>query len=184
MVAATAWGIGVTPARAADNPLLRYRRFWDYHLCMAIGDTGLRAPELAQRWNVVGGMEINARGNCVTAGYPPSRRFTIDTYSGSVDTCWRITSPDGWDFPEYSWNGNMARYVNNPVLRMNVNCFGAYRDHYVSAGIGSILGLAALNSTGYNSRVMNFTAWSIINVPQADVYSGALMEDLYNGEWG
>ena len=72
------------------------------------------------------------------------------------------------------WN-----YTNNPVLWMNYRCLPGYprgsiqARHVVSAGIGNIMGMGVLNSSGYNSRVMNMTAWSQLNVPIATTYDGS-----------
>jgi hypothetical protein len=51
----------------------------------------------------------------------------------------------------------------------------------VSGSIGYLLGLGWLQSDNYNSRVMNGTEWSRENVGTPDVYSGAMLTDIYNG---
>lgn len=161
-------------------------RFWDYHLCMAIGDTTIEAPQMAQQWNLKGGMAIQAANNCVTAGYPPSRRFTIETYYSSGSECWKVTGPNGAQ-PGLTAHGSWWWYTDNPMIWVDLGCMGSnlnVRRHIVSAAIGSLLGLHSMNSSGMNSRVMNMTAWSQLNVPTADIYSGALMEDVYNGDCG
>ena len=173
------------PANASCGPVVRNVKFWTDSVCMAIGDTGIEAPYLAQQWNNRGGVRIQAANNCVTAGYPPSRRFTIDTYYEHQGSCWKILGPNGAS-PSLDAEGNWWRYTNNPVVWVNDYCLpgtvgATQRRHNVSAAIGSVMGLSALNSSGYNSRVMNMTAWSQLNVPVADVYSGALLEMVYNG---
>lgn len=182
------------PARAATTAsLITGDRFWTYQLCMAVGDTTIELPYLAQQWNIRGGMAIQASNNCVDAGYPPSRRFTVDTfYDAASNEMWRIRNPGGGIL--YPGTGlacndayTMCKYTNNPVLLINYKYLyagGTQKRHMVSAALGNLLGLATTNSSGYNARVMNFTAWSIQNVGVADVYSGALMEDLYNGMYG
>ena len=176
------------PAHANDAPYLNSFKFWSPVLCMAIGDFDIEAPELAQAWNVQSGhvLKITARNNCVTAGYPPSRRFTIDTYSGSTSRCFVVTDKNTQtlDFgTDVVANGGTWQYVDTPILYVNRNCYNTFaaRRHYTSAGIGSILGLATLNSSGLNSRVMNMTDWSIRNVDTADVYSGGVAAWLYGG---
>jgi hypothetical protein len=170
------------PANASCGPLVDSRKFWTSSVCMAIGDTGIEAPYLAQQWNIRAGWRIQAANNCVTAGYPPSRRFTIDTYYSANGPCWYILGPNGGTGPW--WN-----YTNNPVLWMNLRCMAGYPGsiqarHYVSAGIGNIMGMGVLGSSGYNSRVMNMTDWSVLNVPVATTYDGSVGEMIYNGGCG
>ena len=179
--------VAVTTASAvpanASCGYVNYIKFWTHSICMAIGDTGIEAPAMAQQWNVQGGMAIQAANNCVTAGYSPSRRFTIETYDGGNE-CWKVLGPNGAQPALDSGVGGWWRYTNNPVLWLNRGCFAsvAARRHYVSAGIGSVIGLASMNSSGMNSRVVNMTTWSILNVPTADPYSGDLAESIYNGD--
>jgi hypothetical protein len=183
---AALFAVTAIPSHAADGQYLNSFKFWSPVLCMAIGDFGIDAPELAQAWNVQSGhtMQISAKNNCVTAGYPPSRRFTIDTYSGSTSRCYIVTNkytePLGYGTDVVAVGGTW-QYTDNPIIWINRACYSTFaaRRHYTSAGIGSILGLATLNSEALNSRVQNMTAWSIRNVPTADVYSGGVMARLY-----
>lgn len=174
------------PAHASDSQYLNSFGFWSPVVCVAIGDFDIEAPELAQAWNVQSGsvLKITARNNCVTAGYPPSRRFTIDTYAGSTSRCYVVTDRNSGtlDFgTDVVANGGTWQYVDNPILYINRNCYSTFaaRRHWVSAGYGGILGLANLYSEGLNSRVMNHTSWSIRNVDSADPYSGAVLARFY-----
>jgi hypothetical protein len=170
----------------SDGPFLNSFKFWSPSICMAIGDTGLNAAPLAQAWNsqTPGQLAITASNNCVTAGYPPSRRFTIDAYNGATSKCLILTDRSGNAFDpagDATASGGHWVYNDNPMIWVNRNCYGtlAARDHYASAGIGQILGLATLNSPGNDSRVVNMTDWSIRNVTSADPYSGAVLGRLY-----
>lgn len=182
------FGASAIPAHAADDtPYLTYQDFWSPVLCMAIGDFTIEAPEMAQAWNVQSDhiMQISAKNNCVTAGYPPSRRFTIDTYAGSTSRCYILTDKNteilspGADLTE---NNGHWQYIDNPIVWINRNCYNTFaaRRHYTSAGIGELLGLQRFNSAGMNSRVMNMTSWSVMNVDTADPYSGAVLARLYS----
>lgn len=180
------------PANASCGPLADSRKFWTDSVCMAIGATDIEAPYLAQQWNNRAGWAIQASNNCVTAGYPPSRRFTIDTYYSVNGPCWYILGPDGGNPTVHDPNGGLGpwwNYTNNPVLWMNYRCLAGYPGsiqarHVVSAGIGNIMGMGVLNSSGYNSRVMNMTSWSQLNVPVATTYDGSVGEMIYNGGCG
>lgn len=176
----------VLPANASDAPFLNSFKFASANVCMAIGDTGLNSPALAQQWNLRdnGVIALTAANNCVTAGFPGNRRFTIDAYNGSTSRCIILTDRTGDAFDPAgdatAVNGHW-QYDNNPIIWVNRNCYSTFaaRDHYVSAAIGYVMGLAQLNSSAYNSRVMNMTAWSIRNATVADQYSAAILHRLY-----
>lgn len=178
--------VTVVSAQTNDEPFLNSYKVWSPSVCMSIGDTGLNAAPLAQGWNnaTVGDLAITASANCVSAGYPPSRRFTIDAYNGSTSYCFKVTDKNvgtldaGTDVVA---SGGKWLYVDNPILWINRNCWTSIfaQRHFTSAGIGSFLGLAQLNSSGYNSRVVNHTAWSRENVEYADQYSGAVLDRMY-----
>lgn len=179
------------PASAACAPV-DSRKFWTYSLCMAVGDTTIEAPYLAQQINIRGGMAIQAANNCVTAGYPPSRRFTIDMYYSANGPCWYILGPDGGqptvDSPT-NGVGPWWNYTNNPVLWVNERCLPGHPGsiqarHNVSAALVNLLGVGITNSSGYNSRIHNMTAWSQLNVPVTDANTGGLLESIYNGDCG
>lgn len=178
------------PAQASDAPFLNGYTFANGSVCMAIGDSGIDAPAMAQQWNLrdaaygTGGIALTASNNCVSAGFPANRRFTIDTYVGSTSRCIILTDkysnafdPAGDATPV---DGNW-QYDDNPIIWANRNCYSTYAamHHYVSAAIGQVMGLAQLNSATYNSRVVNMTAWSIRNVPTADQYSAGILHRFY-----
>jgi hypothetical protein len=177
------------PSRAAvtnDAPFLNTFKFWSPSLCMAIGDTGLNAAVSAQSWNnATGGkLAITASNNCVNAGYPPSRRFTIDAYNGSTSNCTLLTDRNGDVFnpagDATAIGGNWV-YNDNPIIWINRNCWGSIfsQRHFTTQGIGQVLGLERLNSNSYQYRVMNNTAFSRENVEYADLASGAVLDRLY-----
>lgn len=195
-VAALLTGAVVTTApasaQATDYPAtISGKKFWTGSVCMAVGDTTIDAPYIAQLWNnATPGtiMGITASNNCVTAGYTPSTRFTIDTYSANDGTCGYLANPDGSKPVSASLYNGIWRYTNNPVVWVNKygGCWSnsSRRAHAVSMMIGFVMGLEPLNSSGYNSRVMNQTAWSYDNVPYPETYSGTLLGNLYAGEYG
>lgn len=183
---AALFGAGALPASASDEPYLSHVRFAQPFLCMSIGDNGINAPALAQQWNnqTTGYLSITASANCVTAGFPPSRRFTIEAYNGATSRCHILTDKNGDAFAHGADStaiGGYWNYNDNPIIWNNRNCWGtlAAMYHWVSASIGSILGLEQLNSAGNNSRVVNHTSWSIQNVPYADANSAAVLDRLY-----
>lgn len=176
----------VLPASANDAPFLNSFVFAGPRVCMAIGDTTINSPALAQQWNLrdSGGIAITAANNCVTAGYPGNRRFTIDTYVGSTSRCIILTDRTGDAFDpagDATPVGGNWQYDNNPIIWVNRNCYSTFaaRDHYTSAAIGYVMGLALLNSSSSDSRVVNMTPWSIRNVTVADQYSAAILHRLY-----
>lgn len=182
------------PAQAASSgatelpPTVSGYKFWTGSVCMAVGDTTINAPYLAQVWNnqSSGEIAIQASNNCVTAGYTPSTRFTIDTYSAADGTCGTIKNPDGTTNLDASYYNGMWRYTNNPVTWVNTyySTCTSHLSHFVSQAIGHVMGLQLLNSTGYNSRVMNNTDWSRANVGSASAPEGTRIAELYQGVYG
>lgn len=192
-VSLTVFVAGTLPASAAW-PVTKWR-FWNSNVCMAIGDTTLNAGAIAAKWNAVSGyvVDLHSANNCVTTGYPPSRRFTIDTMTDPGQAwCVKVTDvngnmlvpgggsygdgeqgPDGW----YLYN-------NNPRAWINTNCvwWPTYKAHLTSAAIGYVLGLYPTNSAGYNSRVMNFTEYSVKNIPYPDNPDGSMLRTIYLGD--
>lgn len=185
---------GTLPASAVQQPVTWWR-FWSPEICMKIGDTSLNAGSIAAEWNQRSGgvLKIVSANNCVTAGYPPSRRFTISTISNANMPCAYVANIDGYQLLPNRDGNNMGGanegtylYSNNPRAYVNYHshCSGvypAYVQHMTSAAVGGILGLAQTNSSGYNSRVMNMTTYSIENVYRPDKNSGALLNRMYSG---
>lgn len=184
---------GTLPASAAPLPVTHWR-FWTGDICMAIGDTNLNAGYIAGKWSAVSGYKLNIRAanNCVTLGYPPSRRFTLDTISKQYEPCAFVTNIDGYTLlPNRDGNDNPNNpdleylYSNNPRAYVNVHPSCQYwpdfRAHFASQAVGKLLGLMDTNSSGYNSRVMNNTQYSIINIEWPDNPSGTLLSQVYSG---
>ena len=73
-------------------------KFWPYaplDVCVALGATPAQLPigAQAQAWNnATYNLRLNAEANCVTAGYSPSTRMTIDSYSAADGSCWPNSS--------------------------------------------------------------------------------------------
>lgn len=170
----------------SDAAFLNGYTFASPRVCMSIGDNGLEAAAMAQQWNLRdnGVIAITASSNCVTAGFPANRRFTIEAYNGSCTWVFKLTDKHGDAFDPAGdatpVDGNW-QYDDNPIMWINRNCWGSSdeRRHMVSAGIGSVMGLATLNSAGNNARVMNMTAFSRSQVPQADAGSAAVLHRFY-----
>jgi hypothetical protein len=182
-----------TPAQAVEQPAdINGYKFWTPSVCVEPGSgipddisqqTYYRLAYIAQQWNLRsnGVLKLDYSTDCAADGYTPSRRMVIGTYSGATDGgCLAATNQQ-----TEGLNG-FARWTNSPGMYINrnyQNCVynQTYRDHMVSESIGYLLGLKVLNSTGYNSRVMNNTAWSLSNVPLPDVYSGQRVAEIYSG---
>lgn len=138
----------------------------------------------AQQWNVVIGNDVvalNYRTDCVAAGYPPSRRMVIGTYSNSTDgLCRLVTNTAAAEYNGFNrWTAGPGSYINTA----NANCIGtqARRDHQVAAAIGELLGLSVHNSSGWNSRVMNETTYSRENITSPTVVEGQKLREVYLG---
>lgn len=184
---------GALPASAAPLPVTHWR-FYTGDICMAIGDTNLNAGYIAGKWSAVSGYKVNIRAanNCVSLGYPPSRRFTLDTINDPNHWCAFVTNINGYQLlPNRDGNDNPNNadteylYSNNPRAWVNVNpnCqyWPDFRAHFASQAVGLLLGLSVTGSAGYNSRVMNNTLYSIENIEWPDNPSGALLGQMYGG---
>lgn len=167
-------------------------RFWTGNICMAIGDASIEAAYNAQVWNnATQNVSITAKNNCASAGYPPSRRFTIDTFYDRSRGCTEESGVNGLG-TNYSWDGPVngwLRYTNNPIVWVNRVCSGhaigsVQLRHYVSQAIGLALGLRVHDSDGWNSRVMNQTLWSSENVSGPNAAEAKIVSDVYGGIYG
>jgi hypothetical protein len=186
---------GTLPAAAAPLPVTHWRHYTG-DICMAIGDVNLNSGYIAGKWSAVSGYKVNIRSanNCVTLGYPPSRRFTLDTISRQYEACAFVTNIDGTMLiPNRDGNLNPNNpssgeylYSNNPRAWVNTHSSCAYwpdfRAHFASQAVGLLLGLDKTNSSGYDSRVMNNTQYSINNIEWPDNPSGSLLNFLYSGK--
>lgn len=181
-------GLSVTTATANESSLpavYNGKKFWSGELCVAIGDLDAPIAYAAQQVNLkTSELAINARNNCVTSGYPPSRRFTVDTaYSPYSSECVLF----GNTSTTYSNGFNL--WTNNPIAFINTSaaaeCWNttAQRQHYTSQAIVYLLGLQKLNSSGWNSRVMNNTDYSVNNVPWITSNEGLNLTGLYQGHF-
>lgn len=157
-------------------------KFWPYamaDICVAVGDTTIPIGVAAQAWNnASAGVALNAEANCVTAGYTPSTRMTIDTYSAADGRCHKITNAykaagDTFD----RWTGSPANVVGL-VNRYYSSCYGSAnaRAKSTSTIIGAILGLKTLAGSTWASRVMSLT--SAVYYPSAST-DGPALTDLY-----
>lgn len=177
----------VAPAQAATLPPdANGYKFWSPYVCVdgsAINGDYYRVAYIAQQWNIRSGynLHLDYEDDCVAAGYPPSRSMVIGSYTNNTDGyCLTFTNQQTEGY------GGFARWTNRPGAYVNFGGPGTpciqnqtYRDHIVSEAIGYLIGLKMLNSTGYNSRVMNGTTWSWQNVPLPDVNSGSTVANIY-----
>lgn len=174
----------VAPANAAGSeplPSSIYtgKKFWPYataNICVAVGDTTIPIGVAAQAWNnASAGVALNAENNCVTAGYSPSTRMTIDTYSAADGRCHKITNSS------YAVGDTYERWTNNPIGWVNTyysSCYGSAnaRAKSTSTIIGAILGLKTLSGSTWASRVMSLN--SAVIYPSATT-DGPALTDLY-----
>ena len=206
MVAAL-FGVYVTaPAQAAPAavqtastlplpPDANGEMFWNYQICVEPGSgipdsisqqTNYRLAYIAQQWNIraQGALALDYSTDCAADGYPPSRRMVVGLFSNSSISACNYLKNGQTDYYEgmYRWTNGPGVYINTAFSQ----CVGSqtHRDHIVSASIGYLLGLQNLSSSGYNSRVMNNTAWSWDNVPLPDTNSGATLVNIYSCLYG
>lgn len=152
-------------------------------ICVAVGDTTIPIGSMAQAWNNATGhvLRLNAEGNCVTAGYTPSRRMTIDTYSAADGKCVKFTNVS--PYPTYfTYGDSYTLWTNNPVGFVNTfyaSCYGTtlLRQKYTAIAEGFLLGARILSGPSWNGRGMSTT--SQLYGPSANT-DGADVGNLYN----
>lgn len=185
--------ISAAPAHAVE-PLpaeLSGTRFWSGSICVdgsAIDGQYYRVGYMAQQWNLrvnnTSVLALDYEDDCAAAGYPPSRRFVMGIYNNPSDPdCVTMTNVQA------TFYNSMWRWTNGPGIYINVGqstCVSGQqrRDHIVAASIGKVLGFDFLNSSGYNSRVMNMTVYSWDNIAVPSTAEGALAYNLYTGLYG
>lgn len=173
---------------APTNILTSYK-FWPYDpawVCVANGDNGIPIAQAAQAWNnASAGLYLDYSSNCVTDGYTPSTRMTIDTYNAADGNCVKVTN----DAYAVGSDG-FRRYTNNPIGWVNVNaaqgCTSTAfrRAHWTSYAIGRIIGLVGhrdVNDTTWDSRVMAYRTQDTI--AWAEPYSGSAITHMYQGDY-
>lgn len=176
-VALVALGFIVSATPAQAYTVTGYS-FWTPSVCVANGSNFLPIGVAAQSWNnQTDLLTLQASNNCVNAGYTPSRRMTITTYSATDGKCFKVTNTE---------HDSLGRWTNNPIGWININPSYSCTTtdtavaHYTTQVIGYIMGLMWTNSAGLNSRVMNNTAFSVSNVPYATAYDGNDMDNFYS----
>lgn len=188
VVLATMTGAAVPAAAYTPDPAdVSGTRFYTYSICVSA--SGLNATQwpvaaIAQKWNVASDyvLRLQYKDDCAAAGYPPSRRFYIGSLV-STTSCY-----DALDTDRTLGTGGMYLWTNLH-LRINTSsgsCSGtqARRNHAISATIGAALGLRALNSSGWDSRVMNNTYYSWNNVQYPTAIEGERISELYLNWYG
>lgn len=177
--------VAATPASAAPLPPdANGYKFWSPSICVdgsAINGAYYRVGYIAQQWNLkTSTLSLDYADDCAAAGYPPSRRMVIGTYNNPNDNACLLQTNT-----QATYLNGMWRWTNGPGSYINIGqsaCVSSQtrRDHYVSMAIGQLLGLQVLNSSGYNSRVMNSTQWSVDNVPLPDQNSANTLDAIYS----
>jgi hypothetical protein len=128
---------------------------------VAVGDTTIPIAQAAQAWNNASvGVALNAESNCVTAGYTPSTRMTIDTYSSADGRCTKITNQYYATADTFRrWTGDPANVVGW-VNRYYEGCYSTSnaRAKSTSIVIGAVLGLKTLSGSTWASRVMSLNS--------------------------
>lgn len=180
-------GFAVPASAQTLPPDVTNRKFWSPLICIdgsSINGDYYQVAVIAQKWNIASDstVKFDYSTDCAADGYPPSRRMVVGLYNGTAaDGCLLVTNNQTAFYNgAYRWTNGPGFYIN----KQNA-CIGTQtrRNHVVSLVTGYALGLAALNSAGYNSRVMNQTAWSYDNVPYPDSKSGALAYQIYTGAY-
>ena len=154
-------------------------KFWPYaplDVCVALGATPAQLPigAQAQAWNnATYNLRLNAEANCVTAGYSPSTRMTIDSYSAADGSCWKYTNTS------YATADTFRRWTNNPVGWVNLYYEGCQVNKYkwTAFVIGHLLGLQHLSGQTWSSRVMSLST-STTQYPSAST-DGPAVDGLY-----
>jgi hypothetical protein len=178
------------PSQAALPPDVSGDRFYTGHVCVGstLNQTTYPVGAMAQAWNVAVSdagnlLALDYSTNCAADGYTPSRRMVIGTYNNPADlSCFELTNGNRVAVGNaFLWTDGPGMYIN--IGRPNCVSTPTRRKHVVSAAIGRLLGLRHLTSDGWNSRVMNNTAWSFDNVPTADQTSADRVWEIYAGEY-
>lgn len=163
--------------------------FWTGNVCIQspLNATTYPVAAMAQQINLrvanTNVVAINFRADCEAAGYPPSRSMTISTTTLS-GTC-----TQGLNLQKSLYNG-MYRWTSHPVMFINsapsAHCVETQtrRNHIISASIAYFMGLKFLNSSGWNSRVMNMTPYSWDNVPVITQPEGDRLWSIYTRAYG
>lgn len=175
--------------QVAPYSIYNQYKFWPYDpawVCVANGDNGIPIGQAAQAWNnASAGLYLDYSSNCVTDGYTPSTRMTIDTYNAVDGVCVKFTNMT------YALGSDgFRRYTNNPVGWVNMNptqgCGSTAfrRAHWTSVAIGFIAGLTLHhdNTTTWDSRVMAYRTQDTVAWPPAST-DGPSMTGLYTGDY-
>lgn len=183
---ATTESVAVSQSAQAQPADINGYKFWSPSICIDASDiNGQYYPisTLAQRWNIVsqGALALDYSNDCAADGYPPSRRMVVNTFSNASNpNCIVFTNTEFTGYHGFSrWTNGPGAYFNTAKSCMTSG--QTIRNHWLSEGIGFLLGLQSLDSDSYNSRVMNNTSYSQVNVPQADYNSGDTMFNIYSG---
>lgn len=201
-VVALALGVAAAPAQATPQAgplpipqsLLTSDKFWPYAhngripICVAVGDSVQPIAKMAQAWNnATHTLALQASANCITAGYTPSLRMTIDTYSAADGRCSKLTNTYISQADSFHrWTGNPANVVGW-VNRYYEGCWSTslLRDKWTAIVIGQILGAKQLNGSQYAGRGMSVT--SALYGPSANTDGDsidALYDEFYEGIYG
>lgn len=177
-------GTAVPSHAYIDDPLINGRKFATTAVCVGstLNQSTYRVGYVAQTINVATeDLALTYSTDCAAAGFTPSKRMVVGTFNNPNHPYCTIFQNQ--QTAEY--NG-FQRWTNGPGMYLNTalsDCVGTQtrRDHWVSQMIIWHLGLTTLNSSGWNSHVMNRTDWSEANVGTLHWSEGVKLDEIYRG---
>jgi len=183
------FAFSAAPANAyIYDVMLNGKKFWTGKVCVGstLNQTTYPTGAMAQGWNNVIGTDVvalDASTNCDADGYTPSTQMVIGTFSNPNIGCLYFTNQQYNIFYNgfYRWTNKPGIYLNTGSSRGNCTDTLAHRKHWISEGIGYVLGLDNFGSAGWNSHVMNETIFSVDNVPMATAGEGQKVREIYLG---
>lgn len=171
------------PANAyIDDPMINGKKFATTAICVGstLNQTTYPVGAAAQQYNLKIGTDViglTYKTDCAAAGYTPSKRMVVGTFSNANEGCLYFTNQQTAVYNGYfRWTNGPGVYLNTAIP----SCV-TYRVHWISEGIGYLLGLINFNSSGWNSHVMNETLYSQQNVPYVTASEGQKLREVYLG---
>lgn len=177
-------GTAVSSQAYIDDPMINGRKFASTSLCVgsALNQSTYRVGYVAQTINnATEELSLAHSTDCAGAGYPASRRMVVGTFQNpDFPHCTLFTNQQNSQYNGFS------RWTNAPGMYLNTafsTCISTQtrRDHWISQMIIWHLGLTTLDSTGWNSHVMNQTAFSRDNVGILHSSEGVKLDEIYRG---
>jgi hypothetical protein len=177
--------VSAAPASAyIADPMINGRKFATTALCVGstLNQSTYRVGYVAQTINVATeDLALTYSTNCAGLGYTASKRMVVGTFNNpDYPYCTLFTNQQSAEY-----NG-FQRWTNGPGMYLNVAhsaCVSTQtrRDHWISQMMNWHLGLTTLDSTGWNSHVMNQTDYSQDNVGTLHYSEGVKLDEIYRG---